>query len=81
MRAVGIRSRAVVTIVQMGATEPWFRPSYTCAADLRRSRLNARSGNNAPRAMNWLYYAILVAVNLAAGYALGRWWLRNRATA
>lgn len=31
--------------------------------------------------MTWVFYTLLIAVNLAAGYILGRWWLRNRAAA
>lgn len=31
--------------------------------------------------MTWVFYTLLIIVNLAAGYALGRWWLRTRAAA
>jgi hypothetical protein len=31
--------------------------------------------------MTWIFYALLVVANLAAGYALGRWWLRSRSLA
>jgi hypothetical protein len=29
--------------------------------------------------MAWMFYTLLIVLNLAAGYALGRWWLRSRA--
>jgi hypothetical protein len=28
--------------------------------------------------MTWFLYGFLIITNLAAGYALGRWWLRSR---
>lgn len=77
--------RSAVAIVSIAPSQSRLPVFAAAAIPLRKLggatllRLSSRASPQAKRTMTWIFYGLLVIANLAAGYALGRWWLRNRA--